>query len=133
MRDNIGTKVSPLYARQAGHQTEWAISDSIFTCLPFGKIMRRFKHLSYKTQTADTEIKHASLLGAINKWFGTLDELNLRSGWGYASIEAMPNLCPRYLALQSKFPKQNFVCCQLKFQETLALAKHKHESWKCQI
>jgi hypothetical protein len=77
-------------------------------------------------------MKLASLWGTINKLFGILQELNVRSASGSVHIEVrvMPNLCPQYLALRGKFTKQNFLFCQLKFQVSIALAKQKYDSWK---
>jgi len=37
-------------------------------------------------------MKHASMWGAINEWFGTLEELSFGSAWGSAHIETMSKL-----------------------------------------
>ena len=75
-------------------------------------------------------MEFTSLWGASNNCFCTLEELI------FIQLEVLHTLkqCPLYVHSPKHFtvnlPKQNPVFCKLKLPVSLALAKHKRNSWK---
>jgi len=74
-------------------------------------------------------MKHASLWGDINEWFGTLEELSFGSAWSSAHIESMSNLCSQFLALHGKLTNK-ISYFGIKVSSVTGTGKNNYYSWK---